>query len=209
PEQQERLHEAVSSLRTRFEQFATFDTTIPCYYLSVGDRLTDLVVGLSGRPEYFLEAPERYPLFMEELVGMVETVCERLSEIMVDWKNIMLYKATTDLTPVCCVIKPPLELGADIPSFIKDPEAYARRNFRAVQERLANVDSLITTELERLTILPISSLWKVSDGLLSKAKEERGVRKAVLVIAADMVLNYVQDMLKRPEILERLKRGII
>ncbi len=209
PEQQERLHEAVSSLRTRFEQFATFDTTIPCYYRCVGDRLTDLVVGLSGRPEYFLEAPERYSLFMEELVGMVETVCERLSEIMVDWKNIMLYKTTTDLAPVCCILKPPLELGDEIPSFIRDPEAYTRRNFRAVQERLANVDSLITTELERLTILPISSLWKVSDGFLSKAREERGARKAVLVIAADTVLNYVQDMLKRPEILERLKRGII
>lgn len=209
PEQQERLHEAVSSLRTRFEQFATFDTTIPCYYQRVGDRLTDVVLGLSGRPEYFLEAPERYSLFMEELVGMVETVCKGLSEIMVDWKNIMLYKATTDLTPACCMLKPPIELGEDIPPFIRDPEAYTRRNFRVVQERLANVDSLITTELERLTILPISSLWKVSDGLLSKAREERGARKAVLVIAADMVLDYVQDMLKRPEILERLKRGII
>jgi hypothetical protein len=135
---------------------------------------------------------------LNEFVEKALRVCKDLSEIMVDWRNIRIYKAASVLEEKTCEAKDLIEKLDDL----KLPE------FHSVEEKLRKTDMLITNKMEEFTILPVSNLWNISKSLVEMASQESGLKRASSLLFAEILLFYVEEMLNNKEIGERLKLAI-
>ncbi len=77
------------------------------------------------------------------------------------------------------------------------------------------MDDEITGRIKDITIMPISGVWRISEGLLSMTEAgSDGVapsklKIAILSLFADAMLDYVEEMLNSEKILERLRVSIL
>jgi hypothetical protein len=187
-----KLGEAARFLATSMEKVSMFDSCIPIYYKTIGERIISLVEGMFHTPGLFQEDE------LNEFVEKALRVCKDLSEIMVDWRNIRIYKAASVLEEKTCEAKDLIEKLDDL----KLPE------FHSVEEKLRKTDMLITNKMEEFTILPVSNLWNISKSLVEMASQESGLKRASSLLFAEILLFYVEEMLNNKEIGERLKLAI-
>jgi hypothetical protein len=120
---------------------------------------------------------------------------------MVDWRNVKIYRAAAQLEEEACEAKDILGRLEELSEFQRSVE----KKSSMVEERLRNVDQEIMRRMEKLTVLPVSSLWRASRGLLDKALMESGYRKVAMVLLSDALLDYTEEMLEREDIIARLE----
>jgi hypothetical protein len=206
-----RLKKALGGIKKNYQVISHLDSCLPGYYKSIGENVVDFVETVSDLPGYFKAF--NYEDVIENLISIADVVCRDLSEIMVDWRNIKLYEVGGK-SGAGCKAKP-LRGIAEFENAVTDPERFVEHSKPIIRQRLLAIDRKITERIGELTITPLSGLWGISEKLMRLADEkpaQRAVewlRVAVLLIFADSLLDYVEDMLQNEEVMDRLRHGIL
>ncbi len=196
-------------LEKSFEEVAAHDRCLPNYYLSIGYGVISFAETLPRDPEYFAPKPDGYEGFLAAALDLTERVCAELSEVMTDWKNVEIYKASRDLkTNECKASDFGGEISKHLASIVSDPEGYVGGNLALAKNRLMAVDKLLSGKIGELTILPLTGLWNISRVLLDEATSG-GYRGALCIAMSLQMLRYAEEMTEKPSILDRLKKTII
>ncbi|MDI6654731.1 MAG: hypothetical protein QME59_02455 [Candidatus Hydrothermarchaeota archaeon] len=200
--QLKKLNNARALMEKNFQTISSSDLCLPSYYTSIGSKMVDFVEGVFATPEYF--GSSSYEEAAEKLIEVTQEVCKKLTELMLDWRNIRLYKASKLKGE--CTAKDFTD-GGMFKKILEDPKNFTDTKLPAVKERMAVLDSLITEKIKELTILPVSGLWSISRELL-KTSIENELKKAAYIMFADIMLNYVEEMLENQDVVSRLKYTI-
>ena len=200
--QERRLQDTRKQLLDSFNRASNFDACLPGYIRGVGENIIRFAENISYSPELFTTAAGEYSSIMDTLIEIVEEVCTDICEVMTDWRNIDLYKASVELPKADCDAG---DIGTelDIVELINEPGRFADMNRASVESKISRVDNIITDRMNELTVIPVSRLWGISRDLL--AGDLKGRKKAFGIVIADILGSYVEDMLEDPVIVERLK----
>ncbi len=197
-------------LSKSFEEVAAHDRCLPNYYLSIGNGVVSFVEALPMNPEHFIAKPDSYEVLLKATLELAEEVCSDLREVITDWRNVEIYKASRDLrTNECKAGEFGYEIAKQLASITSDPEGYSKGNFAYAKNRLIDVDKVLSGKIGELTILPITGLWNISRKLMDDAAVSGGYRGALCIAMALRILKYAEEMMEKPSILDRLKRTII
>lgn len=210
-EDEVRLKAAVGEVKRGYTSVSHLDTCLPSYFKSLAESVVDFVEAssdLSSGSKYF-----DYNDILESLVTTAETVCQDLTEILLDWRNVKLYEVGGKPGEECTT-----KFGdrGKIEKAVSNPPQYVEASIPIIRRRLSLIDDEITDKIGKLTITPLSGMWKMADDLVRKAEEEYGrggavekLRAAVKLVFADAILDCVEDMMRRKDILDRLSHGIL
>ncbi len=210
-EHEARLKTALEEVRGRYETVAHLDTCLPGYLRSVAESIVDFVETSSDiLGEYGEET-------MENLVSTAESVCEGLGEVILDWRNVRLYEVGGKAEGECHAR--PLREVEKLDKAVSDPGKFIDIHLPSLRRRLELLDREITGLIGRLTITPLAGVWKIAEGLIVDAQGAMGERdegkkklkaKASLeLVFAGYLLACAEDMLKKEDILERLRHHIL
>jgi PQQ-like domain len=206
--QERRLQDARKRLLVGFNQVSNFDACLPGYIRGVGENIVGFTEKISYSPELFTTAAAEYGSIMDTLIEIVEEVCVDISDIITDWKNVDLFKASMKLPKGDCDAEE-IETGLDITGMIDDPAHFVDMNLASVESKISLVDRTITDRMNELTVMPVSGLWGISRGLVSGNLGNlgglKGHKRAFGIVMADILSSYVEDMLENPMIVDRLK----
>ncbi|MFQ6105960.1 MAG: carboxypeptidase-like regulatory domain-containing protein, partial [Candidatus Hydrothermarchaeaceae archaeon] len=200
-----KLKKAKLYLENSLENVSNYDLCIPSYYTGIGNRVVEFVEKLSNNPEYFEE--QGYGATTDYFADVALDICIRLSELMTDWKNVQLYRRAGAGREECPAGDFIDERAVDEAG--REPRGFVDANYPRLKERLAEVDSTITSRIKDLTIMPVSGIWRIAEQLFIKAAEEEGSKKAFLMVLADAMLSYAEEMFENQMILARLRYTII
>lgn len=206
-----RLKNALGALKKNYQVVSSLDSCLPSYYKSIGENVVDFVETVSDIPSYFKAF--NYEDVIENLISVADLICRDLSEIMVEWKNVKLYEVGGK-TGAECKAKPFRGLN-EFEKAVTAPEEFIELSKSTVRQRLSIIDGEITDKIKELTIMPLSGLWRISEKLIRLAEEKPGhgaedqLRIAILLIFADSLLDYVEEMLQNDEVIDRLKHSIL
>ncbi len=203
-EQREEIQRSLEILKGAYEKVSTLDTCIPNYYVSVAERIAKIIEMAGYSPEVFKSEKELEKV-LDYLITKFQDICKELSEIMVDWRNIKIYKAAGKLDPSNCMAG---EIDEKVDE-LQDLDALAGRGLLYLREEIRSVDKLIISKMDELTVLPVSSLWKISKYLADEASSKEKVEKAINVFLSKIILNYSKDMLENDSIVKRLKFALV
>jgi len=191
-------------------EVSSFDDCLPNYYTGVAERFIKFIEAVTDNPEFFVNNENNYSRIIDDFIDILFQICEDISNIMVDWKNVQIYRASMGLKTGK---SEPVELETGFyDSFVElnlNPEAYLNHATQLVKDTSANLDKKITEKMGELTILPVTGLWKISNELVEKSASTKGYKSAIRVILAIEILKYAEKMFENPSIVERLKRTIV
>lgn len=205
-----RLKAALEEVKRSYGAVSHLDSCLPGYFKSIAENVVDFIEASSDIPG---DVDYDYEDVVDSLVSTAETICGDLGEVILDWRNVRLYEAGGKREGGC-VVEPSGD-PAKVEKAVSDPGKFLEDSLPVLQRRLTLIDAEITAEIGRLTITPLSRVWKIAENLVRKAQESTGrggkaeLRAAVMLIFADYILDCVEDMLQNEEVLERLKHGIL
>ena len=188
-------------LSKEYESVSNYDTCLPNYYKSIGERIVEFLETLGHSPEFFEEENrgELLDSFIE--VGLI--ACEGLRDVISDWRNIKLYQAASGLENTRCSAK---EVGVEkLRASLTNPEALRHE----IERRLTELDKKMMDHMNELTIIPVSTLWQVSKDLMRESIAASGFRKLAMLFFASILTEYTDNMLENEEIVKRLKFAIL
>ncbi len=198
---EETLKRIMYNLSREYENVSTHDTCLPNYYKSVGERIVEFLETLSYSPE-LIEAEEQRE-FIDSFIEVGAMTCNGLLDVMTDWRNIKLYQAASELEKTECNAK---ELQVDaLHAVFASPESLRLE----IESRLSTLDSKMMEHMNKLTIIPVSTLWQVSKELLRESSTASGHRKLAMLFFANVLTRYTNDMFESEEIVKRLKFALL
>ena len=193
--QQQRLYELKQSVNQSINDLPTgCDLYIPYYLAGVCTTVVD-VIEHADRAES--EA-------IDEMIDAAGLTCKYIVDLIGNGRfiDICISKnmgAFDDTGFVCGIEKYSDQLNA----LISDPVSFATSSH--LEEELWEMDSEITGKMGELMIIPISGLWKVSKNIFDDASGESGVKRAFLILISGIILERIREMMKNPEIIQRLQ----
>jgi hypothetical protein len=208
-EQRDIIRKNRGKLSRSLQEVSSFDKCLPNYYGSIAERFLAFAEGLPNNPEYFVNI-ENYGEIISDFISVVSDVCESISDIIVDWKNVQIYRASMGLKPAdCSADELEEEFYNGFAELVKSPEDYLKYKIPMAKDMLASLDKKISEKMAEFTILPVTGLWKMSKQLLDKSAQEDRYLSAMRVLTASQLLIYTEGMFSSPIIVERLKRTLV
>lgn len=204
--QDARLRSIRQAFENRYREVASYDLCIPVFYRSMVQRMIDHVRGTTA--VHFIRGRNTPKEVMDRLISAIEVVCAELSDIMVSKRNIDLYAASgaADLdASECTAGSISYESLSDL---IADPSGFASSTRPGVEQLLFEIDDEITSKTRDMSVLPITGVWSIAKGLLSDRSED-DLDDAVRILVADILLRYAKEMYESPEIVKRMKLGML
>jgi hypothetical protein len=209
-EDETRLKAALEEVKRSYSAVSHLDSCLPGYFKSIAENIVDFVETSSDLPGDF---KFDYSYLIEGLVSISEEVCKDLSEIILDWRNVKLYEVGGGPGEDC-----PAKAFGDIGKMEKaasDPGRFLDIHMRAISRRLTLLDSEITDKIGELTIIPLSGIWRIAQKLVEHARQSTGqggkeeLRASIGLIFADSLLEYVEEMLQKENVLGRMRHQIL
>jgi hypothetical protein len=204
PQLREQLQAGSNMLKAAYEKVSSMDICLPSYYVSIGERLTSLIEVAAWSPELFTSEKMREET-LNKLVRYYLKICAEISEIIVDWRNVKIYRAASELEEKPCEAHDILDRIEEL----EDLESLMGSRALTLEENLRAVDKTIMSKMGELTIIPVSSLWNIARILSEEAKEKQGVEKAVLVFLSYLLLDFTKGMLDNENTKARLKYALV
>ena len=205
-EQDARLRSIRQAFENRYREVSGYDRCIPGFYRSAVQQLIDYVRGITAI--HFIHGKTRPKEITDRLISVIEVVCTKLSEIMVSKRNIDLYaisaKAINDAAE--CTAGP-IDYDS-LSELITDPSGFVSSAHQEVQRRMFEIDKDITSRTRDMSVLPITGIWSTAKDLLSDQSGDE-IDHAVRILIADILLTYAKEMYENPEIVKRMKLGIL
>jgi hypothetical protein len=198
---EEALKGIMYNLSKEYESVSNYDTCLPNYYKSIGERIVEFLEMLSHSPEFF-EAENREEI-LDSFVEAGAVTSSGLREVISDWRNVKLYQAASELEKSQCDAKA-VEVKK-LRASLTNPEALRHE----IERRLSELDKKMMDHMNELTIIPVSTLWQVSKDLLRESLAASGYRKLALLFFANILTEYTDNMLEDAEIIKRLKFAIL
>ena len=189
------------NLSKEYESVSNYDTCLPNYYKSIGERIVEFLEMLGHSPEFF-EAENREEL-LDSFIEAGSIACKGLRDVISDWRNLKLYQSASKLENAQCSAK---EVDAEkLRASLTNPEALRHE----IERRLTELDKKMMDHMNELTIIPVSTLWQVSKDLLRESLTTTGYKKLAMLFFANTLTEYTDNMLENEEIIERLKLAIL
>ncbi len=208
--QLEKINRIKIMIDKSLQEVSFYDRCLPDYYHSTASRFVAFVELLPSNPEYFDGRHRDYGTIIDNLIDVIFIVCESISNVMVDWKNVQIYKASTGLKPSeCKADELDEEFYRSLVALIKNPSEYLRHGTLTAKNMLVALDKKISGKMGELTILPVTGLWGVAKKLTEDSSLENELHGGIMTLLAIQVLRYADDMFNKPGIVERLKRTIV
>jgi len=205
-EQDARLRSVRQSFENRYREVSGYDRCIPGFYRSAAQRLIDYVRGIAA--PHFVRGENTPKEVMDRLIAVIEVVCTELSEIMASKRSVDLYAACASgsgSAPVCVASQIGYDLLSDL---ISDPSGFTSKKDSEVQQLLSLIDNEITLRTRDMNVHPITGVWSIAKDLLSEQSDSE-LGNAIRILVAGVLLKYAKEMYENPEIVKRMKQGIL
>lgn len=195
-----------SQLQDNYRRVSTYDPCIPFYYKSSVDNMVNLIEGMVGEPMLFVGAKNPGET-IGYLVDAVDLASREITEVMTLKRNVDVYSAAMGLEKAEVEAKPVGFGDSRVKDYIRDAGDFYNSYYPTVQSKLFNIDTTITRKTGELNVLPVSGLWRVARTLLNETASSSAdsIKKSAMLLIADFILDYADDMLREPQIIERLK----
>ncbi|MEA1895716.1 MAG: PKD domain-containing protein [Euryarchaeota archaeon] len=205
-EQDAKLRSVRGAFENRYREVSGYDRCIPNFYRSVAQRLIEYVRGMTAIQ--FIGGKAGSKEVTDQMIPVIESVCTELSEIMVSKRNIDLYARSTtgnENSQGCNAS----QINYDqLPDLVASPSGFVSATSPKVEQTLLEIDREITSRTRNMSVIPITGVWSIAKSLL--ADQSGGdLECAIRILIADTLLRYAKEMYESPEIVERLKQGIL
>lgn len=192
------------------------DKGVPGYIHNVGLAVLAVIERVSSGAVYFLDSSVPPSEALNQMIEVANNVCREITEVMLSEKNIDLYAAiekspsfaSSPLSQFAFDLDKSISIYDDmIRHLISDPEVFSSAGYGETQKKMVAIDEEITVKMRDFTTVPVSGIWRISKQLLKSADAEieSGLKKAVLIFMADLLLDYARRMFEIPEIMDRLR----
>lgn len=205
-EQDARLRFVREAFENRYREVSGYDRCIPNFYRSVAQRLIEYVRGMAA--VHFIGGKVEPKEVTDQIIFAIESVCMELSEIMVSKRNIDLYarsSAGNGNAVGCSASQADYNL---LPDLIASPSGFVSATSPKVEQALLEIDREITSRTRDMSVLPITGVWSIVKRLLANQSGD-DLERAIRILIADTLLGYAKEMYENPEIVKRMKQGIL
>ena len=204
--QDARLRFVREAFENRYREVSGYDRCIPNFYRSVAQRLIEYVRGMTA--VHFIRGKVGPKEVTDQMISVIESVCTELSEIMVSKRNIDLYarsRAGNENSVGCSASQTGYDL---LPDLIASPSGFVSATSPKVEQALLEIDRGITSRTRDMSVLPITGVWSIAKSLLADQSGD-DLEHAIRILIADTLLMYAKEMYENPEIVKRMKQGIL
>ncbi|MBA1343092.1 MAG: hypothetical protein C5S52_05795 [ANME-2 cluster archaeon] len=194
------------AFENRYREVSGYDRCIPNFYRSVAQRLIEYVRGMTA--VHFIRGKAGPEEVTDQMISVIESVCTELSEIMVSKRNIDLYArsaAGNENSAGCNASQIRYEPLSDL---IASPSGFVSATSPKVEHALLEIDREITSRTRDMSVLPITGVWSIAKSLLADRSGD-DLEHAIRILIADTLLRYAKEMYENPEIVKRMKQGIL
>ncbi len=194
------------AFENRYREVSGYDRCIPNFYRSVAQRLIEYVRGMTAT--HFIRGKAGPEEVTDQMISVIESVCTELSEIMVSKRNIDLYArsaAGNENSAGCNASQIRYEPLSDL---IASPSGFVSETSPKVEHTLLEIDREITSRTRDMSVLPITGVWSIAKSLLADQSGD-DLEHAIRILIADTLLMYAKEMYENPEIVKRMKQGIL
>ncbi|KAB3547249.1 MAG: PKD domain-containing protein, partial [ANME-2 cluster archaeon] len=205
-EQDARLRSVREAFENRYREVSGYDRCIPNFYRSVAQRLIEYVRGMTA--VHFIRGKAGPKEVTDQMISVIESVCTELSEIMVSKRNIDLYarsRAGNENSAGCNASQISYDPLSDL---IASPPGFVPATSPKVEQALLEIDREITSRTRDMSVLPITGVWSIAKSLLADQSGD-DLEHAIRILIADTLLMYAKEMYENPEIVKRMKQGIL
>ncbi len=205
-EQDARLRSVREAFENRYREVSGYDRCIPNFYRSVAQRLIEYVRGMTAI--HFIRGKAGPKEVTDQMISVIESVCTELSEIMVSKRNIDLYarsRAGNENSAGCNASQISYDPLSDL---IASPPGFVPATSPKVEQALLEIDREITSRTRDMSVLPITGVWSIAKSLLADQSGD-DLEHAIRILIADTLLRYAKEMYENPEIVKRMKQGIL
>ena len=205
-EQDARLRFVREAFENRYREVSGYDRCIPNFYRSVAQRLIEYVRGMTA--VHFIRGKAGPKEVTDQMISVIESVCTELSEIMVSKRNIDLYArsaAGNGNSAGCNASQISYDILSDL---IASPSGFVSATSPKVEQTLLEIDRGITSRTRDMSVLPITGVWSIAKSLLAD-QSGNDLEHAIRILTADTLLMYAKEMYENPEIVKRMKQGIL
>ncbi|NOQ33119.1 MAG: hypothetical protein GQ567_02820 [Methanosarcinales archaeon] len=205
-EQDARLRAVRESFENRYREVSGYDRCIPNFYRSVAQRLIEYVRGMTA--VHFIRGKAGPKEVTDQMTSVIESVCTELSEIMASKRNIDLYarsRAGNENSAGCNASQISYDQLSDL---IASPSGFVSETSPKVERALLEIDREITSRTRDMSMLPITGVWSIAKSLLADQSGD-DLEHAIRISIADTLLKYAKEMYENPEIVKRMKQGIL
>lgn len=205
-EQDARLRSVREAFENRYREVSGYDRCIPNFYRSVAQRLIEYVRGMTAI--HFIRGKAGPKEVTDQMISVIESVCTELSEIMVSKRNIDLYarsRAGNENSAGCNASQISYDPLSDL---IASPPGFVPATSPKVEQALLEIDREITSRTRDMSVLPITGVWSIAKSLLADQSGD-DLEHAIRILIADTLLMYAKEMYENPEIVKRMKQGIL
>jgi len=206
PEQDARLRFVREAFENRYREVSGYDRCIPNFYRSVAQRLIEYVRGMTA--VHFIRGKAGPKEVTDQMTSVIESVCTELSEIMASKRNIDLYarsRAGNENSAGCNASQISYDQLSDL---IASPSGFVSETSPKVERALLEIDREITSRTRDMSMLPITGVWSIAKSLLADQSGD-DLEHAIRISIADTLLMYAKEMYENPEIVKRMKQGIL
>jgi len=194
------------AFENRYREVSGYDRCIPNFYRSVAQRLIEYVRGMTAT--HFIRGKAGPEEVTDQMISVIESVCTELSEIMVSKRNIDLYArsaAGNENSAGCNASQIRYEPLSEL---IASPSGFVSATSPKVEHALLEIDRGITSRTRDMSVLPITGVWSIAKSLLADRSGD-DLEHAIRILIADTLLMYAKEMYENPEIVKRMKQGIL
>jgi hypothetical protein len=205
-EQDARLRFVREAFENRYREVSGYDRCIPNFYRSVAQRLIEYVRGMTAI--HCIGGKAGPKEVTDLMISVIESVCTELSEIMASKRNIDLYARSTagNENSAGCNARPiRYDLLSDL---IASPSGFVPATSPKVEQALLEIDREITSRTRDMSVLPVTGVWSIAKSLLADQSGD-DLEHAIRILIADTLLMYAKEMYENPEIVKRMKQGIL
>ena len=206
PEQDARLRFVREAFENRYREVSSYDRCIPNFYRSMAQRLIEYVRGMTA--VHFIRGKAGPKEVTDQMIFVIESVCTELSEIMVSKRNIDLYarsRAGNENSARCNASPTRYDPLSDL---IASPSEFVSATGPKVGQTLLEIDREITSRTRDMSVLPITGVWSIAKSLLADQSGD-DLEHAIRILIADALLMHAKEMYENPEIVKRMKQGIL
>jgi hypothetical protein len=205
-EQDARLRFVREAFENRYREVSGYDRCIPNFYRSVAQRLIEYVRGMTAI--HCIGGKAGPKEVTDLMISVIESVCTELSEIMASKRNIDLYARSTagNENSAGCNARPiRYDLLSDL---IASPSGFVPATSPKVEQALLEIDREITSRTRDMSVLPVTGVWSIAKSLLADQSGD-DLEHAIRILIADTLIMYAKEMYENPEIVKRMKQGIL
>ncbi|MEA3324419.1 MAG: PKD domain-containing protein [Euryarchaeota archaeon] len=205
-EQDAKLRSVRGAFENRYREVSGYDRCIPNFYRSVAQRLIEYVRGMTAIQ--FIGGNAGPKEVTDRITSVIESVCTELSEIMVSKRNIDLYArstAGTENSAGCNASQINYDRLSDL---VSSPSGFVSATSPKVEQAFLEIDREITSRTRNMSVIPITGVWSIAKSLLADQSGD-DLEHAIRLLIADTLLKYAKEMYENPEIVKRLKQGIL